>query len=73
MSRMGASAWIMTASGWRQISGAPQVVFVPERRVEGPILFWDYFETGGRLAPPGVPSGVDQDGYDWLEALGGDE
>jgi hypothetical protein len=73
VSRLPPGAWIMTARGWRQMPGPPQVVFVPDRRIDGPVDWAGWLHTGGRLAPPREPSGVDLDGYDWPETLGGDE
>ncbi len=39
MRKLLSGAWIMTAEGWRPLNQAPQVVFVPERRIDGPIDF----------------------------------
>ncbi|MCA6343504.1 hypothetical protein [Phenylobacterium sp.] len=74
MSRLPAGAWIRTAEGWRQIPGArPQVVFVPERRIDGPIDFTGWIQTGGRIVRPGRPLDLYQDGYEGPETLGDDE
>jgi hypothetical protein len=64
----------MTAEGWRQIPGArPQVVFVPERRIDGPIDFTGWIQTGGRIVRPGRPLDLYQDGYEGPETLRDDE
>lgn len=74
MSRLPPGAWIMTAEGWRQMPGArPQVVFVPERRIDGPIDFTGWIQTGGRIVRPGRPLDLYQDGYEGPETLGDDE
>ncbi len=75
MKRLPSGAWIMTAEGWREIPCAtPQVVFAPERRIEGPIDWTGWVETGGRIARPGRGWDCDgADGYDWPLSLGGDE
>lgn len=75
MSKLPAGAWIKTAEGWRQIPGArPQVVFVPERRTEGPIDFTGWLQSGGRIARPGRRWDCDgPDGYDWPLSAGGEE
>ena len=74
MSQLPAGAWIKTAEGWRQIPGArPQVVFSPERRIDGPIDFTGWIQTGGRIVRPGRPLDLYQDGYEGPETLGDDE
>lgn len=75
MSQLPAGAWIKTAEGWRPIPGArPQVVFVPERRIDGPIDFAGWLQSGGRIARPGRRWDCDgPDGYDWPLSAGGDE
>jgi hypothetical protein len=49
-------------------------VFTPERRIEGPIDWTGWVETGGRIARPGRGWDCDgSDGYDWPLSLGGEE